>query len=784
MSHNYSESDFDQALYPQFTVPSPPRICICCQGKIIKAVYCPCKSCIYCSDECKSKDLSVHGKRCGDIKDAVEYIKPIAYRLQERLMVYGETLKEDYGENLFEFGRAEKERRMCQSFTSSYFIDRMSLISLLVDEGVSRTDGRGNVTANNLALDIAIMQCRHLFVLDKYDSYYSVLDGLNSKKEVLMNLYLFTERYDLLFDLCSFYARNGAKYFSYYTQSYLARISSPNQAFREDITKSFFRNNSLHYESFPSVALSHMYLVKQILHEKMEILRCVNDNLHNHDCISIIGEYIGVKREWIKYEKDWYKKQALEVLRPFVGCKISTAEFGKLYGCSDKFLHLRNFQQMNAIMSIGRTYIESGCDLGGKSPLETLSLETLSLEVQDNSKEKSIPKKESKDPVTIIKILVEDPTGKLEMYKVKSSTLMNKIFKVYAKRNSLTLESLRFMSGGESISPNATVSESKLKENQVVHCIYESNWSDTLRFCIGDHNYICLDYIQPRFEAAVKKLNEIAGYDAISSNFDQFRCLKITRFVTDAMEICDNSLFQFERFIDYMDEEACEEGEMQRFYHRPYDFTYGLMAAMVLERKAAQAFYYISLSNGNARSLLEQLPDGENLRRAFPPPMDHNDPFLTFPLRHFTHTLCPDITDRIKLVCKWLPDVTDVVVSLFNAGLATKPNLSLLFGHSSIVSNTVRDLQLKKMKNSQPSIFSIKPSTWKEGSTVWISELKIHYLTKKERTERFVNASKILFKSSRSIAFFICSTYLIFSISFCFSLSAETSCQKHEPFDI
>ena len=35
---------------------------------------------------------------------------------------------------------------------------------------------------------------------------------------------------------------------------------------------------------------------------------------------------------------------------------------------------------MNDIMKIGRTYIESGCDLGGKSPLETLSLETLSLE--------------------------------------------------------------------------------------------------------------------------------------------------------------------------------------------------------------------------------------------------------------------------------------------------------------------------------------------------------------------------------------------------------------------
>ena len=58
--------------------------------------------------------------------------------------------------------------------------------------------------------------------------------------------------------------------------------------------------------------------------------------------------------------------------------------------------------------------------------------------------------------------------------------------------------------------------------------------------------------------------------------------------------------------------------------------------------------------------------------------------------------LQPDFSDRIKLVYRWLSDVTDVVDALFNAGLVT-----VFFGDSSVVSNTVWDLQQTKLKMSQ-----------------------------------------------------------------------------------
>lgn len=58
--------------------------------------------------------------------------------------------------------------------------------------------------------------------------------------------------------------------------------------------------------------------------------------------------------------------------------------------------------------------------------------------------------------------------------------------------------------------------------------------------------------------------------------------------------------------------------------------------------------------------------------------------------------LQPYFSDRIKLVYRWLSDVTNFVDALFNAGLAT-----IFFGDSSVVSNTVWDLQQAKLKMSE-----------------------------------------------------------------------------------
>ena len=65
----------------------------------------------------------------------------------------------------------------------------------------------------------------------------------------------------------------------------------------------------------------------------------------------MIGAFLGVKRDWIVYETDWYKNQVLKILRPFVGCKESEYEFGKLYSYSELFFCCTNFQRISCLIT-------------------------------------------------------------------------------------------------------------------------------------------------------------------------------------------------------------------------------------------------------------------------------------------------------------------------------------------------------------------------------------------------------------------------------------------------
>ena len=97
-------------------------------------------------------------------------------------------MENDYPEK---FGVLEHYRYLCQSFARAYFFSRQRLIEVLISEGLART------MINELAFE--------------YDSYCSRADGMLPKKESLLNLFLFTERYQELYDLCCFYARIGDK---------------------------------------------------------------------------------------------------------------------------------------------------------------------------------------------------------------------------------------------------------------------------------------------------------------------------------------------------------------------------------------------------------------------------------------------------------------------------------------------------------------------------------------------------------------------------------------------
>ena len=420
---------YAMALRPSCWLPRETvslRRCACCQGKVdeqdnVISIRCACGSCVYCSVNCRRNDLSEHEARCDVIIQMTEDINDHATHLENRLAHFDQSLENDYPENLFEFGVREDDRDLCLSFAMTYFVSRQRLIEVLISEGLART------TINDLAFEIAINECKHLFILDKYDSYYSRADGLLPKKEILMNLFLFTERYQELYNLCCFYASNGEKYFSHYSPWYIEQIGSPNRLLKQDITKSFFLDNNLHHESFPVTALNHMYIMKQMIHENMEVLSWIDSHfLNSFDCVSTIGEFLGVKREWIVFETDWYKIQALEILRLFVGCKASEAEFGKLCGYSELFFRCANFQKMSCLIT------------------DSPQIDTLQSQVNG---------------------------------------------------------CLRHTNGNET--------------SRQLH-----SWKDTLLLCKNDHS-ICLYYILPWFEVAVAKLNEIAGYDAISTNIDQ-----------------------------------------------------------------------------------------------------------------------------------------------------------------------------------------------------------------------------------------------------------------------
>jgi hypothetical protein len=124
----------------------------------------------------------------------------------------------------------------------------------------------------------------------------------------------------------------------------------------------------------------------------------------------------------------------------------------------------------------------------------------------------------------------------------------------------------------------------------------------------------------------------------------------------------------------------------------------------MIERKIAQGFYYLSLSLGMADTVLEKLLEGSRFRRTRPPPMSRNEIMSLTPWGE-EH----DCIDQIKFISRCFPDVTDVIEALFNADLATNENLTILFGDSSLVWNTVLDLQMAKLKVNQKKLTDYWP---------------------------------------------------------------------------
>lgn len=378
---------FVKELLPRFEVPDDAQsqtkcMNIYCNKHIPSGhfrTYSSSKCRVFCSIDCRDNDNCMREARLFNLAVA-NYSGAIQMKLNAFTTFTGidihDFMVNDEPQNMYEFAVPENERLLNPREVKEYFIAREDLIKYLIDEAfvevkrVKRWANKVGGKINTLALDIALLQCKDLFHLDKFDSNYARSEGLSPKKEYLLSLLLFTGRYEEHYNVCCYYAQRGEQFYPppdtispFDVSIGMGRsgIKSVNEADGDnaiDVTDSYFYEYNLHYRQFPRLSASHMFINKYTLHMNMENLRLLRYNtLDNEDCIALIGEYIGLKKGWLKYEKNWYKDQAMEVLKEFTRSEELASQFGIIHGCSDVFLDSGHYNQISRALKIGRGMI-------------------------------------------------------------------------------------------------------------------------------------------------------------------------------------------------------------------------------------------------------------------------------------------------------------------------------------------------------------------------------------------------------------------------------------------
>ena len=365
-------------LLPRFDIPtdsqSQSTCMLCCKHIPIDHTreYCSCKCRVYCSELCKYAD-ELHNKKCTSTKykshccyhslrdnNSACVLPPMLLKIIEAQAALNDIhVSREWGgihgyltikapEDMYGFERPHTfNEALNEESVKTYFTAREELIRALVHEAfsVERT--------NTLALDIALLQCKDLFHLDKFDSNYARKEGLSPKKEYLLNLLLFTGRYEEHYTVCCYYATMGEQFV--HTPPNEITASVMKWEGEGDISGTFFYEHSIYHRHFPFLSLTHIFILKYILHLNMENLRLLHLNvLDNIDCVALIGEFIGVKKEWLKFDKNWYKDQALEVLREFARGDDLAGHFGNMHGLTSVFLGSGKYKQIDTALKIGR----------------------------------------------------------------------------------------------------------------------------------------------------------------------------------------------------------------------------------------------------------------------------------------------------------------------------------------------------------------------------------------------------------------------------------------------
>lgn len=247
--------------------------------------FCECEACIYCSQSCKDKDN--HSKseqqfRCRRIHALRESINSTTGSLQREHQIhlnnaiyYIQPPLVDYEPNRDEINGLLERRQL--------------LITELLHDGRRKGGYAGEIINQNVfAYQVAAQHSLDLLLLRKGESVNLVL-----------NIHLLIGKFEEVYNLSHHCLRRDVDSNCVEATNVIwqKKWKHKNITRYHDITTSLCtaigNENNL-------VAVVHIFLVKYILHMSMENLHRINTNfLNNEDCINLIGEYVGLKKEWI-----------------------------------------------------------------------------------------------------------------------------------------------------------------------------------------------------------------------------------------------------------------------------------------------------------------------------------------------------------------------------------------------------------------------------------------------------------------------------------------------------
>ena len=284
--------------------------------------FCDCEACIYCSQLCKDKDnhTSVQRYRSMRIQALRTDINSKTRVLQRDYQIHvTNTIHYLKPVPLVDF---EPKRDQINELLDT----RRLLINELMREGRRKGGYAGEFANQNMyTYQVAAHHSLDLLLLRKGESVNLVLNIhlLIGKFEEVYNLSHHCLRRDVYSDCVE--ATNVI---------WQKKWIHKNITRYHDITTSLFtgigNGNNL-------VAIVHIFLVKYMLHMSMENLHQINTHfLNNKDCIHLIGEYVGLKKEWIITDNtNWYRDQAYKVAS-LLYCYHTYEYTADVEGCFDE----------------------------------------------------------------------------------------------------------------------------------------------------------------------------------------------------------------------------------------------------------------------------------------------------------------------------------------------------------------------------------------------------------------------------------------------------------------